>query len=267
MKRMFAVLLCCALMAAGVAVASDTEDFQYSGILDSNILFRDIPWGETLPYVRKYLNKNDGITGFYATENRGMSSSDIICGANSGYDIGYGYSFEGNLGYTDSINFKIGEDKGKMVVAGYNVSHIYMFYCFMENDDGTFEKSPNYAHLYGAMYMFESENVLSQYADLEKKLINVYGDYSFKADSGDEIFGNSKYGSIGYLDRAIEYTIWYDSENKVMLSLKYQDMYDENSYIPDYVEIAYVWLGGDSLLKKAMEVEQQSIAGDSIDGL
>ena len=100
--------------------------------------------------------------------------------------------------------------------------------------DGTYILSDEDSILYAACYRIESTNIETAKEDLKTKISSVYGD----PDSTREI---EPYANAPITE---EYIYWYGANDTVLVLSS-----DEGGIIT----ISYVWLGGEELLKNALD--------------
>lgn len=227
MKKKVFVSLCFALSLCTTApVFAQT---------DSEILFRDVPWG----------------TSFTDTEN-------IL----SDFDW-YGLSFESmktfpvqevltdDAGDTDiftngGINMTAQPFSNKEVeVAGYTTSDLEMFFAYT-SVDGIMQEDDSQTALYGARYEFEPQNLQSMYEDIKNKLTSLYGE-------PDDVTSDKNWLGIKHT-----YTWWYGANDSIVVLRGADASEDTTDLYDDELWISYAWKKGDELLKAIDDAVSQS---------
>lgn len=193
---------------------------------DSEILFRDIPWGSSFNDTSKLLPEFN-LFGSTMDGLNAANTNNVLKGELSG-DIGIN-----NNCYSGEICFQampmISRD---LDVAGYPVYCLYLYYTY--STENGFSLSDDNTILYGAQYEFEEpQNLESMYSDLADKLSTIYGEADDKCDDIND-FGTQT-----------AYMRWYGA-NDTAVALQ---SYDYDDYPRIYV--SYAWLKGDELLKEA----------------
>ena len=251
---LLAVVLLAGMLLPGALGEEESAD---------KILFRGIPWLTRRADAMESMDIYDDVYGREAVWNKGISVNEIVCGDMVDCILGHSKKYSGDLGVIDEIGFL--NNLGSITVAGYDPWYILLFYTFACNDNGSLEKTPDDARLYGAKYVFFTENVMAQYYDLIDKIAQVYGNFAFQTNDGNEIFKEN--GNESQSDNNQQFTGWYDDAGEAMLVIHYKKLPNHNYTPYDTIDISYVLLNGDSMLQQAMVAEQREAAGGSTDGL
>lgn len=269
MKKAVSLILALIFLAYALPVAFG-EESESEVLVDTTILFRDIPWITRCSDVERYLKNTLGDVGqiWMHGANSGRSVCDIACGRKTGIDLGAGYRFEGDLGI-ESMALFMPENQNELTVGGYMANGITLYFAYFSFDGVNVVKDDDNALLYAAQYILTPDNTYAAYQDLKRKITDIYGSYLRESANPEGIFGKSQ-TNIKYPDGFMgeEFTLWLDDENDSMLVLHYEDYSeDSNLIMKDNIQITYAYTKGDYLLKLAMEVEQREESGSSTDGL
>lgn len=226
--------------------ATETE----TPISDKEILFMDIPWGTSFTDVDKSHGELDlwGITGEgYMT----YSVDEIILGDYQGIEFEY-----------DDINIIGNAFNGETEVAGYTTSEVSLYFAY-NIVDGKLNKIEEESSLYGARYVFLTENLQETSNDLKQKITSIYGEPQ-KETTDTDIYDNQ-----------YTYTYWYGQNSTVLVMKTQNSENDTTDLYEDEITLAYAWLKGDELLQsasdylkeEAIEKEQENYGNENTDGL
>lgn len=221
MKKKIFVSLCVATsLLTAVPVFAET---------DSEILFRDIPYGTS------YTDVDEAMGDFNLMDMAGedfsvMTVDDIVLGD-------YQSMFE--FDYTD-INIIGYALSNNVDVAGYTPEETRVF-CAFTPVDGILTRSNDDSALYGGQYQFIPADREQMTADLKGKLSALYGEPD-KETSDTDLLGNRS-----------EYTFWYGA-NDTEVVLKSTAAPDTSDIFEDKVCVSYAWLKGDELLQTAADI-------------
>lgn len=193
---------------------------------DSEITFRDVPWGSTYPEVQQSLSDFDWYTMSF-DYMRHYTVEEIMTD-DSNNDIEFNNS---------GINMTATPFTNKETdVAGYTTTDITLFFAYTDteaicgaNDDAT--------TLYGAQYEFEPQDLYGMTTDLTEKLTSLYGDPD-DTSSKTDLFG-------------VKTTVTYwNGANDTEVALRSVDASgDTTNLYNDELYIAYVWKQGNQLLQ------------------
>lgn len=212
------------------------------------IFFRDIQWGGTYSEVKNQLYEFSW-SEMYFDYMKTYSVGDIIYGDYKGIDFANG-GFNMVAHAYDETN-----------VAGYITSDITLYFSFPVTENGL-EIIENEAIFYGATYEFEPQDYDSMYADLTSKLTTLYGE-PIKVEKETDWLGIEE-----------TCTVWQGA-NDVLVSLRGEDVENEEELWEDSLTINYAWEEGDNLLtkaseqikKEALDSESTAYGSDDVSGL
>lgn len=201
-------------------------------IYDKEILFMDIPYGTSFTKV----NEMHGELGLWALTGdsyKTFSTDEILLGDYKGIDFEYG-----------DINIIGACLNGEIDVAGYKTKETQLYFAY-NIVDGKLPKTEDESSIYGAKYVFSTEDLEGMHIDLKNKLTSLYGEPS-KTTNETDIF-------------KIEYTYtWWYGQNDTVLVLKTQDTKNDTTDLyDDEITISYSWLNGDVLLQQANDLLKQ----------
>lgn len=209
MKRLVVLVLLTALMLLCVAKADVAT-------CDTEILFRDLPWGCSIDEAIKNF-QNSGI------DNARLREDEDV------------YSMNNHWSGVDKSAFEYSSTNlsDDFFVGGHLVDEIYA-YAIYGIKDGQVSKKTEDSKLYKGAYFFKSQdNVRGVYDDLVDKLTGLYGEPEPNLDS---IMGESQIW-YGLNNTAVVITI-YDEEFS-LLYLEYWDLNVEEM-INEMQSVAYV---------------------------
>lgn len=249
MKRALLILLLSTNFAISV-FAEEVDDSIERENIDNEIFFRDVPWGSTYSEVKSKLYEFDWYE-MYFDYMKTHSVGDIIYGDYKGIDfINGGFNMTALPFSNKEIN-----------VAGYTTSDINLYFVFPITENGL-EIIEDDAIFYGATYEFEPQDYESMYDDLREKLTSLYGE-PIKEDKETDWLGIEE-----------TCTVW-EGTNDVLVSLRGEDVENEEELWEDSLTINYAWKEGDNLLtaaseqmkKEALDEESNAYGNDDTSGL
>ena len=215
------------------------DEISVLGNKKTEILFNEIPWMSNFAQSEEQMKKNDGYKSGAIFKGVIRSPYYFLCGNGKNNYEGSDYSEIGGITRTVFDEMKI---------AGYNLSDCAMYFVGIAKN-GTYILSDEDSILYAACYTIESTDVKTTKEDLKTKISSVYGD----PDNTREI---EPYANAPITE---EYIYWYGANDTVLVLSS-----DEGGRIT----ISYVWLGGEELLKNALDSAEnaQSESEESIYG-
>lgn len=220
-------------------------------LLEKEIIFMDIPWGTSFDKVDE-LHGELNLWGLSGEGYRTFSVDEIALGDYKGID------FE----YTD-INVVGNAFNGEIDVAGYKTSDVNMYFAYTLDNDGYVNQEDGDSILYGARYVFETQNLDSMTSDLKEKITSVYGEPQ-KTTTDTDFFKNVS-----------TYTFWYGQNDTLLVMRSFNTENDTTDLYEDEITLAYVWLKGDyylqqasdSLKQQAIKEEESNYGNDNTNGL
>lgn len=209
-------------------IASEIE----TNICSEEIIFREIPWGTNYTEVFSQLQSMK-LLNISGENYKTMSADEILFGDYKGLDFDF----------TD-INVIAYALNGETEVAGYTTSEINLYFSYVPVD-GVITKEENDTSLYGAQYIFESQNLTEMYADLTEKLISLYGEPA-EVTTETDIY-----------DNLYTYTHWYGQNDTEVVLKSVDATNDTTGYYKNEIYISYVWRYGDTMLQEASDILQK----------
>lgn len=200
------------------------EDISVLGNKKTEILFNEIPWKSNFTQSEEKMKKNDGYKNGAIFKGVIHSPYYFLCGNGKKNYEGSDYSEIGGITRTVFDEMKI---------AGYNVSDCAMCFVGIEKN-GVYILSDEDSILYAACYTIESTNVKTTKEDLKIKISSIYGD-------PDKTMEIEPYANAPITE---EFIYWYGANDTVLVLSS-----DEGGRIT----LSYVWLGGEELLKNALD--------------
>lgn len=218
--KTLSIALCAFCVFPGTVAQAET---------DTEIIFRDIPWGTSYAEVQQILNEFD----WYDMSFDYMRHYPVEEVLTDDYDY---YSIEFDNG---GINMTAQPFSQKETsVAGYTTSDIELFFAYVPVK-GTLTKDASDTALYGARYIFEPQNISSMSNDLIEKLSSLYGDPD-ETTADTDMWGNKT-----------TYTWWNGANNTVVVLRALDSSGDSTGFYNDELWISYAWKNGDNLLLAA----------------
>lgn len=243
-KKIILVLSLFLLLTTHVIVSAEENSEK------KEIFFREIQWGSTYSEVKNQLYEFDWYE-MYSDYMKTYSVGDIIYGDYKGIDFTNG-----------GFNMVVHPFSNKETnVAGYTTSDINLYFSFPVTENGL-EIIEDDAVFYGATYEFEPQDYDSMYADLTSKLTTLYGE-PIKVEKETDWLGIEE-----------TCTVW-EGTNDVLVSLRGEDVENEEELWEDSLTINYAWKEGDNLLtkaseqmkKEALDNESTAYGNDDVSGL
>lgn len=231
MKRNTMISILAAVSAMAITISS------YAAT-DTEITFRDVPWGSTYPEVQQSLSDFDWYTMSFDYMREYTVEEIMTDSSSDDYDFQNG-----------GINMTASPFSNKETqVAGYTTSDIELFFAYTDpaaicdaNNDAT--------TLYGARYEFEPQDLAGMSADLLDKLTSLYGEPD-DTSTKTSIFGDKT-----------TVTYW-NGANDTEVALRTVDVSGDTTGIGENeLYIAYVWKQGDQLLQDI----DQKVSGNAAD--
>lgn len=209
-------------------------------ISNTEILFRNIPWGTNYADVQQLLPDFDW-SDMSFEHMRQFPVEEILT---DDYDY---YSFDFTNG---GINMMATPFTDKETdVAGYVTSDIKIFFAYIPVN-GSLSKDDSDTALYGARYEFEPRDSGSMAADLIDKLSSLYGDPD-DVNSETDLWGNK-----------ITITEWRGANDTIVAMRVLDSSGDTTNIYVDELWISYAWERGDELLREADEAVSAATAAE-----
>lgn len=221
MKRGFIISLIICILCCGIAHSEH----------DGSILFRDIPWGETIDYVENILN-HDGF------EIRSSEETDSAKGFN--------YSSLSNIMFIKSSltekygNYVYFKNFSPVKVAGYDVYATYGYFAYLPNDNKIITKERELTSFMLACYEIVPVDIDYASEDLINKLTSLYGEYD----------------KSGVTNSTFKYTyyVWYSSTDDTFLCFI---RLDSTNIVKSRMYIYYGTFEGDKQINTARELQEE----------
>lgn len=202
---------------------------------DSEILFRDIPWGTSYADTQNILSDFD----WYGLSFESMKTYPVLEVLTDDADGTDSFN-NGGINMTAQPFSQKETD-----VAGYTTSDIQLFFAYT-SVDGILQDDDTQTALYGARYEFEPQNLQSMYEDVKNKLVSLYGE-------PDDTTSDKNWLGIKYT-----YTWWYGANDSVVVLRGADSSEDTTDLYDDELWISYAWEKGDELLESIDNAVTQS---------